>query len=123
LGEEEGKEDFMKGIEDLMDRLKEIADQVYGLCYVDTPWEVALGAAAVAAITGNAGRGILLLRGHHPGEEADLVYDLLQAAAGLLEEETREDLEAHAGTHEPPDDPGEWTEWRDLEGPDLPSDF
>ena len=24
---------------------------------------------------------------------------------------------------EPPDDPGEWVEWRDLEGPDLPTDF
>jgi len=23
-------------------------------------------------------------------------------------------------TDEPPDDPGEWVEWRDLEGPDLP---
>ncbi len=113
----------MKGIEALIDRLREIADGVYGLCYVDTPWEVALGAAAVAAITGDAERGAFLLRGHHSGEEADLVYDLLQAAARLLEEETREDLEAHAGTHEPPDDPGEWTEWRDLEGPDLPSDF
>jgi hypothetical protein len=113
----------MKGIKDLMDRLKKIADQLYGLCYVDTPWEVALGAAAVAAITGDAGRGALLLRGHHPGGEADLVYDRLQAAARLLEEGTREGLEAHAGTHEPPDDPGEWTEWRDLEGPDLPADF
>ena len=51
------------------------------------------------------------------------MYDLLQAAARLLEEGTREGLEAHAGTHEPPDGPGEWTERRDLEGPDLPADF
>lgn len=24
---------------------------------------------------------------------------------------------------EPPDDPGEWVEWRDFEGPELPTDF
>jgi hypothetical protein len=109
-------------VDDFVKRLKRIADQLYGLCYEDTPWETALGAAAVAAITGDAERGALLLSGHYSGEEADLVYDLLETAADLLEEETREG-EPHAGTHEPPDDPGEWTEWRDLEGPDLPADL
>jgi len=120
LGEEEKKkEGFVKEIEDFMDELAGIADRLIALCHVDTPWEVALGAAAVAAITGDAGRGALLLRGHYSGEEADGVWDLLEAAAELLEEEAQEDLEAS----EPPDDPGERAEWRDLEGPDLPADF
>ena len=26
-------------------------------------------------------------------------------------------------TDEPPDDPGDWVEWRDLEGPELPPEF
>jgi hypothetical protein len=26
-------------------------------------------------------------------------------------------------TDEPPDDPGEWVEWRDLEGPELPAEL
>jgi len=110
-------------VEAFLDELRRIADQLYALLHVDTPWEAALGAVAVAAITGDAERGTWLLRGHYSGEEADGVYHLLKAAADLLEEEAQEDDEAHAGTHEPPDDPGEWTEWRDLEGPDLPAEF
>jgi len=113
----------MKEIEAFLDELTRIADELHGLCHVETLWEAALGAAAVAAVTGSAERGAWLLRDHYSGEEADGVYDLLEAAANLLEGEAQEDDEAHAGTHEPPDDPGEWTEWRGLEGPDLPSDF
>jgi len=30
---------------------------------------------------------------------------------------------ARINTDEPPDDPGEWVEWRDLEGPELPPEF
>ena len=30
---------------------------------------------------------------------------------------------ARINADEPPDDPGEWVEWRNLEGPDLPTDF
>ena len=30
---------------------------------------------------------------------------------------------ARINADEPPDDPGEWVEWRDLEGSDLPTDF
>jgi hypothetical protein len=115
------KEDFVGRLTEIMDTLKEIADQLHELCYVDTPREIALGAAAVAAITGDAKRGAFLLEGHYSGEEADGVYDLLEAAARLLEEE--EDLEVHGGTREPPDDPGERTKRRDLEGPGSPTDF
>jgi hypothetical protein len=46
-----------------MERLVQIADQLIALCHVDTPWEIALGAAAVAAITGDAERSALLLEG------------------------------------------------------------
>jgi hypothetical protein len=113
----------MEFVDRLMDKLTQIADQLYGLCYVDTPWEVALGAVAVAAITGDAERGALLLRGHYSGGEADLVYGLLETAADLLEEQRQGDGEDHGPSPELPDDPGEWTEWRDLEGPDLPADF
>jgi len=30
---------------------------------------------------------------------------------------------ARINADEPPDGPGEWVEWRDLEGPELPTDF
>lgn len=30
---------------------------------------------------------------------------------------------AQMNAYDPPDDPGEWVEWRDLEGPELPTDF
>jgi hypothetical protein len=99
-----------------MERLVQIADQLIALCHVDTPWEIALGAVAVAAITGDAERGALLLEGYYSGEEADGVYDLLEAAA--LQKSSLAQI-----ADKPPDDPGEWTEWRDLEGPDLPADF
>jgi hypothetical protein len=113
----------MKEIEAFLGELERIADGLHGLCHVETLWETALGAAAVAAITGGAERGAWLLEDHYSLKEAEEVYDLLEAAANLLEKEAQEDDKAHAETHEPPDDPGEWTEWRDLEGPDLPSDF
>jgi hypothetical protein len=103
----------MKEIEAFLNELTRTADGLHGLCHVETLWEAALGAAAVAAITGSAERGAWLPEDHYSGEEADEVYGLPEAAAGLLKGET----------HGPPDDPGEWTERRDLEGPDLPSDF
>jgi hypothetical protein len=117
LKDPEKKEDFIKEIEAFPEELTRIADGLHGLRHVETLWEAALGAAAVAAITGSAERGAWLLEDHYSGEEADGVYGLLEAAANLLKEEAQEDDKAHAGTHEPPDDPGEWTERRDLEGP------
>jgi hypothetical protein len=65
------------------DRLMEIADRLIYFCHVDTPWEVALGAVAVAAITGSAESGELVLRGYYSGEEAGTIYDLLGKAALL----------------------------------------
>jgi hypothetical protein len=44
----------------------------------------------------------------------DELCELAAAVANVLVRER---------TDEPPDDPGEWAEWRDLEGPDLPTDF
>jgi hypothetical protein len=113
LKDPEKEEDFMEKIEAFLEDLTRIADELHGLCHVETLWEAALGAAAVAAVTGSAERGAWLLEDHYSLKEAEEVYDLLEAAAGLLKEET----------HEPPDGPGKGTERRDLEGPDLPSDF
>jgi hypothetical protein len=68
-----------------VDRLMEIADELILLCHVDTPWEVALGAVAVAAITGSAESGELVLRGYYSGPEAGAIYDLLEEAASMEE--------------------------------------
>jgi hypothetical protein len=67
------------------ERLMELADRLVNFCHVDTPWEVALGAVAVAAITGDAGSGELVLRGYYSGEEAGAIYDLLEEAASMVE--------------------------------------
>jgi hypothetical protein len=54
---------------DIADKLMRIADRLINFCYVDTPWEVALGAVAVAYITGDAEYGERLLDGYYSGEE------------------------------------------------------
>jgi hypothetical protein len=44
----------------------------------------------------------------------DEMCELAAAVASVLVRER---------TDEPPDDPGGWVEWRDLEGPDIPAEF
>jgi hypothetical protein len=68
---------------DISDKLMRIADRLINFCYVDTPWEVALGAVAVAYITGDPGAGDLVLEGHYSAEESGPIYELLERAASL----------------------------------------
>jgi hypothetical protein len=70
-------------LEDFMDRILEMADRLINFLYVETPWEIALGAVAVAAITGDVESGERLLDGYYHAEEADAVYDLLELATSL----------------------------------------
>jgi hypothetical protein len=70
---------------DVIDRLMEIADRLINFCFVDTPWEVALGAVAVAYITEDPGAGELVLEGHYSAEESGPIYKLLEWAASLEE--------------------------------------
>ena len=67
----------------IADKLMGIADQLINFCHVDAPWEAALGAVAVAYITGDPGAGERLLEDHYSGEESGPIYDLLEMAASL----------------------------------------
>jgi len=68
---------------DIADKLVQMADRLICYCHVDTSWEVALGAVAVAYITGYPHYGQRVLQGYYSGEEADGVYELLWEAASL----------------------------------------
>jgi len=65
------------------EKLMQIADRLINFCYVDAPWEVALGAVAAAYITGDPEAGEVVLDGYYSGEESGPIYELLVSAASL----------------------------------------
>jgi hypothetical protein len=69
-----------RGVED---KLIQLADRLVCYLHVDAPWEVALGAVAVAYITGDPGAGEVVLEGYYSGEESGPIYELLERAASL----------------------------------------
>jgi len=78
----------------------------------------------------------LRVRLQHALEEALDLLQYLEWAREVASEEMEARLDelcalaaeianvlARMNADEPPDDPGDWVEWRDLEGPELPPEF